>query len=58
MSTLIYVSHIAFLLIAQIGAMEQMKNSLEEIDIERFLIWTCIASCIADLAYFYNIKFV
>lgn len=48
----IYVLILTFLVAAQIGAMEQMKESLEEIDIARFFMWTCIASVIAGVPIF------
>lgn len=39
----------ALLLAALVGAIAQMGVALDEADLERFFVWTCIASVIACL---------
>lgn len=47
--TIQYITVFVFLLIAIFNAMAQMSIALEEANIEKFVIWTGIASVIAIL---------
>jgi hypothetical protein len=47
--TIQYIIVFVFLLIAIFKAMTQMSIALEESDIEKFIIWTGIASILASL---------
>ena len=44
-----YTALSALLLAALVGAIAQMGIALDEADLERFFVWTCIASVIAYL---------
>jgi hypothetical protein len=44
-----YMAVFLFLLIAIVEAITQMNFALEESDIEKFIIWTGIASVVASL---------
>ena len=49
---LLYVTFFVLLLGALLGAITQMSIALDEADVERFSIWTSIASVIAGLPIF------
>jgi SNF family Na+-dependent transporter len=49
---LLYFAFFVLLLFAQLGTMTQMSAALDEADVERFSIWTSIASVIAGLPIF------
>lgn len=40
---------LALLLLGLIGALFRMGAALDEFDLERFVMWTCIASIIAGM---------
>ncbi|MBW4564005.1 MAG: hypothetical protein KME32_23270 [Mojavia pulchra JT2-VF2] len=44
-----YIAFFVLLLAALLSAIKQMSNALDEVDIERFTLWTGIASVIAGL---------
>lgn len=47
-----YAALFVLLLFALLGAITQMSVALDEADVERFSIWTSIASVIAGLPIF------
>jgi hypothetical protein len=47
--TIQYIAGFVFLLVAIFNAMAQMSIALEESDVEKFIIWTGIASAISIL---------
>ena len=52
MMNLLYVAFFVLLLGALLGAITQMSVALDEADVERFSIWTSIASVIAGIPIF------
>lgn len=49
MNNLRYLAFFVLILAALISAIRQMSIALDEVDIERFTLWTSIASIIAGL---------
>ncbi|BAZ50446.1 hypothetical protein I8748_16965 [Nostoc sp. CENA67] len=49
MNNLRYFAFFVLILAALISAIRQMSIALDEVDIERFTLWTSIASVIAGL---------
>lgn len=52
MNALGYIFLFGLLLMSLLGSLAQMSHALDEIDIERFCLWTCVASIIAGLPTF------
>lgn len=49
MNALWYVSLFSLLLMLLLASLSQMSHALDEIDIDRFCLWTGVASVIAGL---------
>lgn len=49
MLDILYFSILGLLLAGMLAAMSQMRAALDDADLERFSIWTCVAAVIAFL---------